>query len=313
MIRLKLSTIGRAAIALGAISILLYLVDLTELIDAVRSTNLQFFWLAVVCLVLNRFLVATRWWLFIVNSNQTTRWSKIVHAIFVSSFLGSFFPTGLGEDVFRVYYLDRSVGPRSQIFASVILDRLSGMVALGCLSLIGISYVFFQNTTLPIGGLAFLGAILMFGPIFLPVMARAAPRFKVFAKHLNKHNVVSFLADAATVVGKIRLNSRLAAMTLLISFLIQLGRCIMFYLLYVAIDSPVSLVEVIVLIPPVLLALVLPISFGGIGIREAGLSIMFAFIGISLEESISVGLLFYGAELISFSPGLILLVIGRRQ
>ena len=83
--------------------------------------------------------------------------------------------------------------------------------------------------------------------------------------------------------------------------------------MYVAIDSPVSLVEVIVLVPPVLLALVLPISFDGIGIREAGLSIMFAFNGISLEESISVGLLFYGAELISFSPGLILLMIGRRQ
>jgi hypothetical protein len=56
----------------------------------------------------------------------------------------------------------------------------------------------------------------------------------------------------------------------------------------------------------------LPISIGGIGVREAGYALLLGPYGVSPGEAVALGLLQYGGYLVVAAIGGVLLVVERR-
>ena len=61
-----------------------------------------------------------------------------------------------------------------------------------------------------------------------------------------------------------------------------------------AIAAPVLFSEIFLLVPPVMLITMLPISIAGWGVRETSMALAFGYAGLATSEGINVSLL-YGA------------------
>ena len=69
-----------------------------------------------------------------------------------------------------------------------------------------------------------------------------------------------------------------------------------------SIDAPVMFGQVFLLVPPVMLITMLPISIAGWGVREATMELAFGYAGLVTSEGVNVSLLF---GMVSFIVGAI--------
>jgi uncharacterized membrane protein YbhN (UPF0104 family) len=59
-----------------------------------------------------------------------------------------------------------------------------------------------------------------------------------------------------------------------------------------SIAAPVSFAQAFLLVPPVMLITLMPISIAGWGVREASMGLAFGFAGLAANEGVNVSLLF---------------------
>ena len=86
----------------------------------------------------------------------------------------------------------------------------------------------------------------------------------------------------------------------------------MFMSLYLALGGEVTVIDCIAFIPLVYVAVLIPISVGGLGVREGTLIYLFGMVGVPPEISISVGLLSHVLQLVVGLPGLIPFLFDQR-
>jgi uncharacterized membrane protein YbhN (UPF0104 family) len=93
---------------------------------------------------------------------------------------------------------------------------------------------------------------------------------------------------------------------LALSLLVIAIRCFIFYCLYRAFGVTLPLVSLAIFIPIMFVAVLIPVSIGGLGVRETALVCLFGSIGVASEASISVGILFQLLQIVASLPGLAL-------
>jgi len=86
----------------------------------------------------------------------------------------------------------------------------------------------------------------------------------------------------------------------LLSFLVHFLAVVIAWCVVQSISAPVGFQQTFLLIPPVMLITMLPISIAGWGVREATMGLAFGYAGLMTNEGINVSLL-YGA--VSFMVG----------
>jgi uncharacterized membrane protein YbhN (UPF0104 family) len=82
--------------------------------------------------------------------------------------------------------------------------------------------------------------------------------------------------------------------------------------LALGLDAPVTLVDCLVLVPPVILVATLPISIAGWGAREVAMVTVFGLIGVPSAQATALSVLFGIATLLIALPGGLLWMIERR-
>ncbi len=77
---------------------------------------------------------------------------------------------------------------------------------------------------------------------------------------------------------------------------------------------PVDVVDCMVLFPPVVLITTLPISIGGLGVREAAMATIFGFVGVPHNSAVVLSLVFFATSVATALPGgLVFLLSGERR
>ncbi|WP_167738188.1 lysylphosphatidylglycerol synthase domain-containing protein [Leisingera sp. NJS201] len=98
---------------------------------------------------------------------------------------------------------------------------------------------------------------------------------------------------------------------ILISVLLAVVRTGIFVCMYRAFDAPVPLALALFAIPVLLIALMAPVTIGGFGLREWLLVVSFTEAGIPAAVSISVGLVFFGLQLLVSLPMMFIAILAR--
>jgi uncharacterized protein (TIRG00374 family) len=228
---------------------------------------------------------------------------KTLSFYFVGAFFNNFLPANIGGDVVRVYDVYRESARSNATIAATVTDRLFGMVALGLLAVPAGLHVASRYEALGLGRglglwslvivLAFTGILgLTLAMIFMRGLARAVERvvrpmlirgtrdrfkqvyesFYFYRKHLG---------GLATVLG--------------ISLLVQACRVVVHYQVSEAMGLGIPGIYFFLFVPVIAIFIALPISIGGLGVRE-GLGIFFftrAVAGLGDEQAMAMGLLAY--------------------
>jgi uncharacterized protein (TIRG00374 family) len=205
----------------------------------------------------------------------------------IGTFWGVFLPSSLSTDVVRGYYLSQKTENVEMSAASVVVDRMMGLFSLlfCCLvSVVVYSSTFSQEVTrfvlvLTCGcALAASCALLQGGPDFLE---RRIPFFTRYAIGKN-------------LIGMQRsfLSYRKYPLVMLISFfnslILQVIRAITMYYTALAFQVDVELVTFFIIVPITVIVIMIPVSIGGLGVREGSFVSLFGLVGLGLNESFAI-------------------------
>ena len=259
------------------------------------------------------------------NMAATARWYEVAAALglqvkprrmfshyMAGMFISNFVPTTVGGDVLRISRLsnDTDDGPHS--FASVLLERLSGWIVLPVFTLLGLAL---DEELRGLGAPTRVAAstagltLLALGLILLLVGNQR------FGQWVSKHKGwVRFVNGLHTGIDELRAKPRDTGRVLITAFAYQA-------VMLAAAGCAAKVVginglgptELMAFIPAVLIIQVLPITLGGLGLREGALVLLLHDLVLDDERAIAMGLLLYFLTVAGSLVGLPTLVFGGRH
>lgn len=263
---------------------------------------------AVGLLVVAQLVSARRWQLFAAALGLPRSYAQMTQHYFVGMYFNLMLPTSVGGDVVRAWRLDGGSGRRMASFASVLLDRLSGVTVLVLLAT-------FAWATSPLDLPTWVGwfvwaaaGTMALGLGMLPLFARWSARLWNKWQHVRS-GWRALAAPGANTTGLAA--PRLLVETTVLSLLVQAASVGIVWLVAAALETPIPARFLCIVVPMVSLLAMAPISVNGMGVREGAMVLFCGAIGIAPEVALSVALLWFAASVVVSLAGGVVYLLGR--
>ncbi len=233
--------------------------------------------------------------------------STSLRAHFVGLWFNQVMPTSLGGDIIRMAILKKPLG-LSIAIRSAILDRVSGLMFLLLATAI----------TLPLYARLFpshpeliitLCAISVGGGLAIILAAWAAHHFTL---KFIQNSILIKLAQVFTDVWAFKKGATLWEQ-LWTSAIVHFNGIVTYALLGYALGVNVNLITFLLVVPVIFLIALIPVSFAGWGLREAGAIWLFGMVGIHNESALAMSICFGLLLIISGLPGLVIMLITESE
>jgi uncharacterized membrane protein YbhN (UPF0104 family) len=298
---------ARALISAGLLAAVATQVDFRAATEQLSHGSWESFVLAV-AVVFATFLVASKRWLVYLNAvGVHVPYGNVLRAYLIGAFTTNFLPSQVGGDVARAWIVSGH-GTRTRAATTVVADRV---VALGCLLIVAWIGLLANPGPVPGALISALGAATIgFAVAVLVVVCvlRGSTRIRsLLPERAGGLAREARRAALACISGSVL--RRTVAYGLVFQSLVVLSA----WLIARSISLGVTFSTLVVILPLVLVLAVLPISIGGLGVREGGFVVLLGQAGIGATEaavfSLLVGLAFALASL----PGAFALFHRRGQ
>jgi uncharacterized membrane protein YbhN (UPF0104 family) len=298
----------KAAISLLLLYLALDFIKLETLRE--RLAQIEPAWIAAaqLTLALQIILVALRWQQIAERCGAELSGKRALLYTLIGTFFNQALPSTVGGDAARVWLLARETGIWKSALYSVLVDRVAGLFWLALLVLLCLpwSLVLIQS---PIGRttLILIGVGSVAGPFTLFVLTHTG---RVW---LNRWRVTRHLADVASIAWKTLVSIPLGAAVAAFSVAVHLLTVLVAWFCAKAVGSPIDLLHLLLLIPPVILIAAIPVSIAGWGVREGAMVAAFTFAGLSDSDALMISVLFgAGSFIIGALGGVAWILSGLR-
>jgi len=211
-------------------------------------------------------------------------------------FVGNFLPTTVGGDVLRIRRLGRRTGNIPRTFASVVIERLTGWVILPLLTLA--AFVINPGLTRLGAASSTALALAITTLVFLTILVFVAEHPRMGKRLAGGGQTRQMLSGLHLGLGLFRTRPREVARLLGVGVIYQGTLILATAMAAEALNIDVSPTAWLAFAPVVLIAQVLPLSIGGLGVREGALVLFLGPLGVTSGEAILLGLLLYAITLI---------------
>ncbi len=271
-----------------------------------------FLFIAAGLYAVDRLVAALKWRMLFVAYGSSLRFSSALSIILQSTFLGAAIPGPVGIDVIRARMVSRRGRSFAHSLSSVVVERIMGVVALVLCALLGVGLFAPRSTWIlaaPALGLALVGAVVGLALMLIPKTGRSdATKQSTWAARL--------LGFLGTVHGWLSSYGRLRPLMVAV-FLIALGQQYLMtsinWVLASGLGLSVPLTTMLWVWPIVMIAIRLPFSVLGFGVRELVLLELLGRAGVSSEAAVSLGLLSGGYDLLFVALGGALVLVGSNR
>ena len=222
---------------------------------------------------------------------RSFQWTMIGH------FFNQILPSSVGGDVVRGVLAGRGIDDMSGAFSSIALERVVGFIALLALIAIGQPLLIarLHDPSLSHFAVAIvavsLGALVAGFVLVKFVGNRRSGRLQAAAHR--------FAGDARRLMA----SPLLTGWALLVSFVMHGSNLILIAAVANRLGADISLLDVLLVVPTIILIASLPISIGGWGVREAALAVGFSGLGQPASVAVVTSLIIGLANLVSALPG----------
>jgi len=292
----RLSFALRVVVSLGLIAFMLSRLDLENMLRFLRRADAFLVFLTLVTVFVDRLFMVTRWIQLVEALDvRVARW-RMVKIFFLSTFFGSFLPSGVGGEAVRAVSFSRLTERGVESVASVVMDRLLGLLSMLLTGLLSLSF-FYRVYPHPA-----LLAFVVVGSIGLVSGLALALSRRLHAKTLatGKDN---WWTKAARAMGRYRARLGTLGLVLLLSVGVQLLRVLQAYLLSEALGLGTPAIYFLCFIPPILIVTMLPISIGGWGTTNVAYVALFSQVGMDLDGAFVLSVLILALGIIGNLPG----------
>jgi hypothetical protein len=298
----RLSFFLRVAVSIGLVALMVTRLDTANMLRFVRRADVGLVALTLLAVLADRTLMAVRWMKLVEALGVHAARSKLFKIFFLSTFFGSFLPSGVGGEAVRAISFSRLTSKGIESVASVVLDRLIGLLSMlltGLLSL-GVFYQVYPHPALLYVVLAssFLLLIVLGSALARPVHAKLLERFGSGAGRF-----AGWLRKGVEAMTRYREKPGVLGLVLLMSIGVQLLRVLQAYLLSEAMDLETPAVYFLCFVPPILVITMLPISVGGWGTANLAYVALFSQVGMDPDGAFVLSVLILGLGVVGNLPG----------
>lgn len=287
----------RLAVTVVLLLLIGHNVDLAESWASISLLSLKTVLLALLLQLASNSVAGLRWYLIMRRLGSRSKPLFFLQSYFKGAFFNQGLPTSIGGDAIRILDCTGSGHTARDGFYGVFIDRFVGLAGL---LLLNICALLFNHSILParvffplLGILALLFAVLV-----ALLFVRRIPLFM--------HNRwLGFLGQLSTRYHQVYSSPASMVLQLALSVLIHLLAMSAFYVLGVNVGLEYPLNVYLVLVPPVVLLTILPISLAGWGVREGAMIGFFLLVGADHSRVLTFSVLYGLLALASSLPGLL--------
>jgi uncharacterized protein (TIRG00374 family) len=297
-----------ALVSVVLLAAILHWAGIHRVLHELSQTQLRWFIPAVAVSIATVPVMALRWRLLLSAKRIDVPLAWLTRTYFVALFAGQFLPAAIGGDAVRAVELGRRTHDAPEAVASVLIDRLVGLVSLVALAVAAVAIgggsarrpgIIAAEATF---GVAAAGTLaLLFSSRLRGVVARALePRS-------DGHRLAAGgrFYDA---LHSYRGHTRTLALVGSLALVVQVARVGVIWLLARALNLDIPDSVVLLTGPVVFASLALPVSLNGIGVRE-GVFVYFLHGYAARPQAVALGLAFYAVGTITALGGAAVLIV----
>jgi glycosyltransferase 2 family protein len=296
-----------AVVSAVVLGLLLRWAGTHEVAHTLRGADLAWFLPAVALSVATVPVMALRWQMLLRAKSVPVPLGWLTRTYFVALFAGQFLPAAIGGDAVRVVELGRRTGDAPEAVASVLIDRLIGLVSLVVLAVVAVLVsgagrrpgVLAAEAAFGVAAAAVLALLFssgLRGAVARWLEPRAAGRRLALGQRFYDA-LHAYRDHRATLVS-----------VGLLALAVQVARVGVIWMLTQALGLNVPDSVVLLAGPVVFAALALPVSLNGIGVREA-VFVYFLHGHAGRPQAIALGLAFFAVGTLTALGGAAVLVV----
>lgn len=246
-------------------------IDFAKAGTALKQANWLYLFPALLFFILSKLLSAIRLNIYFRNIGVELPAAQNTKLYWLGMFYNLFLPGSISGDAYKVILISKKYNvPYRKTTAAVILDRFSGLLGLGLI-------------------LAVYGAIVLSDKLLISVIIAGA----VLSVALLYFIIRRYLRDFIPSFG----------ITLFWGVLVQASQVVCAYLIMAALGIPAHVTEYIFIFLVSSVVAVLPLTIGGLGLREVVFLEGSKYFGLVQENSVVISILFYLITLVTSSFG----------
>jgi len=315
-IKSKLAILAKITLTISLLYYVISLIDVNELKPIFSRLDIEYFIAAIILHVFAFFIMSIRWWIILNSSPHHIQYKNITAGYYFGLFCNNFLPTSMGGDVVRIIKLRSNGINTNRLIFSTIFDRVIGLVTIIVMGIFGINFSIsiynkIGNDSLFLVNIVSAISVLL----FLTVLNSRIRSYllDIFVSKIRLWNKLNnFIIYSHEYIESIKKIKTITSVTIL-SFMSQMLVVVTYYLISKSLHINISLVEYILIVPAVALFTSIPISVGGLGVRESVLVFLLGTIGISTANAVSISLLYLTVLILVTIPGGLFLLSGKHH
>jgi glycosyltransferase 2 family protein len=302
----------RVIVAVALTALVFWRSHPAEIWQALTETRPGPIVIAALLVLVDRTLMAYRWLVLLrpFSGADGPRFSTVMRIFFVSTFVGTFLPASVGGDAVRAYALAREGVDAPASVASVVMDRMLGVLSVLIMAVVGLAFAR-QMARDPV----------VMSALAVTALVCAATAAVVFSRRADVlvQKVTGWMPWPAGRALILRLLSAIQVYAtrrgdlvnvLIGSIGVQLLRIIQAYFLGLALGITQPITTYVAFIPLILLVMLLPVTVNGLGTSQLAFVWAFAQAGVPGAQSFPLSILFVALGIVGNLPGALLYVSG---
>lgn len=309
-----LSTGLKVLVSVFLVWLLLRQIGIGRIWELISNADPWWLWIGAVLFTTSHFLGTVQWQWLLQSEGIELPWTHCLSVYFIGLFFNNFLIGGVGGDVFRILDVRRVSKKGASAVSTVFLDRLIGLLVMSGISVISIPFALTGKSFIPVLWIAF--AVLIVGWCFSLFFLFHKPFARFLSRLVRFWIPQKIETKGREVYNKIHRfggNRPLLIRVLCLSSVVQAARIFTHYLLARALGIAISPAYFFVIIPIVAMAASLPVSIGGIGLREQTGVILLGAAGMTSVQAVSVEFLAYLMAIVISIPGGVVFIAGGKQ
>ncbi|MFH0856172.1 MAG: lysylphosphatidylglycerol synthase transmembrane domain-containing protein [Candidatus Omnitrophota bacterium] len=295
------SILLRVAISVILLVFLFRQVDGRSILEVIKGINKPLLLLAFLFFFLTYILGLCRWVMLLKAVKINIPLKRVVTSFSGGVFFSLFLPSTIGGDFLRSVDLAVYTKKPKEVIATIFLDRLSGYIGLVILALIAmfLGWKILEDRSVVIA----LGIIIGMLAVVLLLLFNSFLYSKIsrLLKSPNAGKIRDLITDLHEEIYLFRDKPKVVVKNILISIAVQAVPSFTFYIVALSLGLKISLAYFFIFLPIIGAITLLPISIGGLGLRDASTIFFFAKAGVEKNLAFAMSLLsfsfilFYGA------------------
>lgn len=280
----RIKNIFRICISILLIYLLLSKINVKDLIDVFNNVDFRIVLISLLINLVFIILSAYKWKSLLEN----VPFISLIKSIFQSKFFSMILPGQLFGEASKVYTLRNENVDYESSTMSILIDKLTSLIALFLLSFVGI--VFSENKIInDIKTVCFICLIIFIIMLFTPKIIFLDKLIKTVLNYLiiSKIKIIKKIGDFINKMYNAWIvcvsNYKKTIYTILIGITCQLLCIVEQFIIINCLNINISFVDMMWIFPAVSILLLLPITVGGVGLRELSYATIFSSFGVGNE------------------------------